>query len=69
MWFSHYDWNIAIEYHSTEVFPDNVGLVDIQVKDFVIKVSGKARAMMECLFLVPKYQEILEMLSSHGVDE
>lgn len=60
LWFCNYNWQIEIEYHSSSIFPSDLGLVNIQIKEFSVKVSGAARAMMECLYLAPKNQEILE---------
>lgn len=59
-WFCRYDWPVKIEYHSTSIFPVDLGLVDIQIKEFSVKISGEARAMMECLYLAPENQELSE---------
>jgi len=60
LWFKKYDWQTTIEYHSTSMLPPGKGLVDMQVKKFTVKISGEARALMECLYLTPKHQELSE---------
>lgn len=59
-WFYNYDWQVEIEYHSTSILPAGLGLVDIRIKEFSVKISGEARAMMECLYLAPENQELSE---------
>ena len=60
LWFKNHDWGVKIEYHTTSFLPDNLGLEDFEVKNFSIKVSSAARAMLECLYLAPEKQELLE---------
>ena len=60
LWFCNYDWQVEIKYYSTSIFPPAIGLVNVQIKEFSVKVSGAARAMMECLYLTPENQEISE---------
>lgn len=59
-WFEKYDWQITVEYYSSNFLPPEMGLVDIQIKEFNIKVSGEIRALMECLYLAPQHQELIE---------
>ena len=59
-WFKNYDWGISVEYHALKFLPTEVGLVDFELNSFSIKVSGAARALMECLYLAPKKQNLLE---------
>lgn len=59
-WFNHHNWNIETDYFSTSFLPAKLGLVDLDLKTFDIKISGSARAFMECLYLIPKKQEFLE---------
>ncbi|MDE3016589.1 MAG: type IV toxin-antitoxin system AbiEi family antitoxin [Pseudomonadota bacterium] len=61
-WFRNHDWKTAIEYHATSFLPGDLGLEDFEVKNFSIKISSVARAMMECLYLAPQKQELLECL-------
>ena len=59
-WFYQHNWNEAIVYQSTSVFPLSGGITDIAVKSFSVKVSAPARAMMECLYLVREQQDLIE---------
>ena len=59
-WFKTYDWGVKLEYHASSFLLTDLGLVDVKAETFNIKVSGAARAMMECLYLVPKKQELFE---------
>lgn len=59
-WFKKHDWGVMIDYHPTSFLPPEMGLVDLERKLFSIKVSSPARALMECLYLTPEKQELLE---------
>ncbi|MEI6087452.1 MAG: type IV toxin-antitoxin system AbiEi family antitoxin [Bacteroidota bacterium] len=59
-WFKEYNWGTKIDFHATEFLPINEGFTEIEVKGFSIKVSNPARALMECLYLAPKFQELIE---------
>lgn len=59
-WFNNYDWGVSVEFHSTSFLPPDVGLTEIELKNFSIKVSNAARALMECLYLAPEKQELKE---------
>lgn len=59
-WFGNWDWGIKIEYHQSSFLPANVGVIDVEMRSFSIKVSSAARALMECLYLAPAQQELLE---------
>lgn len=59
-WFKGYDWGVSVDYHATSFLPGDLGLEDFEVKNFSIKVSSPARAMLECLYLAPEKQELLE---------
>jgi hypothetical protein len=59
-WFQKYDWEVAIDYHPTSFLPPEMGMVDVERKFFSLKVSGPVRALMECLYLAPEKQELLE---------
>jgi hypothetical protein len=60
VWFRQYDWGMTFDYHATSFLPPDLGLVDVEMKTFSIRVSGPARALMECLYLTPEKQELLE---------
>lgn len=59
-WFRNHDWGVRVEYHAVKFLPPEAGLVDLEFKSFSIKVSGAPRALMECLYLSPKKQNLLE---------
>jgi hypothetical protein len=59
-WFKQHDWGVKINYHSTAFLPSDMGLTEVELKNFSIKVSGAARAIMECLYLAPEKQELTE---------
>lgn len=59
-WFQKHDWGLMIDYHSTSFLPSEMGMVELERKLFSIKVSSPVRALMECLYLAPEKQELLE---------
>jgi hypothetical protein len=59
-WFQKHNWGIAIDYYQTSFLPSDVGFVDVDFKNFTIKVSNAVRAVMECLYLAPEKQELVE---------
>lgn len=59
-WFLNYDWGLELDYHGSSFLPPEIGLTEIEHKTFSIKISNASRALMECLHLVPKQQELLE---------
>jgi hypothetical protein len=59
-WFKNFDSPIEVELHSSDFLPHDLGLLDFSTKEFNIKISGEIRALMECLHLVPKHQELIE---------
>lgn len=59
-WFKKYDWGMRLDYYETSFLPTDLGFAEVEVKSFSIKVSGAARAIMECLYLAPQKQELME---------
>lgn len=59
-WFRDHDWGLTIDLYCTSFLPPNLGLSEVEFKNFSISVSGAARAMMECLYLAPKKQDLVE---------
>jgi hypothetical protein len=59
-WFIGYSWNVNINYHSSSFLPPQLGLTKIDQPTFQLNISGAARAMMECLYLVPEEQGTIE---------
>jgi hypothetical protein len=61
-WFRKYDWGVVINYYQSSFLPPEIGLTEVEIKGFSIKVSGAIRAIMECLYLAPQKQELMECL-------
>ena len=59
-WFNKADWNVKTDYYSTSFLPPELGLVDLELKTFTVKISSPARAIMECLYLAPDKQDLME---------
>jgi hypothetical protein len=59
-WFSNYQWEQKLNYHQSNFLPPNLNMVDFEVKNFSISISGPIRALMECLYLAPKEQSLVE---------
>ena len=60
LWFKKRDWGVGIECKFTSFLAPALGLVEIAHKGFKVKVSSPARAVMECLYMAPKSQPLLE---------
>lgn len=60
-WFIKYDWRVRPTIHKTTFLPPDLGLVSLKHNGFDVKVSSPARAIMECLYLSPKKQSLLEV--------
>ena len=59
-WFRKHNWGVKVDYHETSFLPPELGLTEVEIKNFSIKVSSGARALMECLYLAPQKQELME---------
>ena len=59
-WFKLYDWDAKIEYYQSAFLPPEMGMTEVDFPQFTLKVSSPARAMLECLYMVPNKQELLE---------
>lgn len=59
-WFQNYNWSIKVDYYSTSFLPSQLGLIDMSFETFSMQISGTTRALLECLYLVPKKQDLLE---------
>jgi hypothetical protein len=60
VWFRDHDWGMEISYYATSFLPPDMGLTDVAFKTFSIKVSNAPRALMECLYLAPDHQDLVE---------
>ena len=59
-WFIKHDWGLKLQLHHTSFLPPDIGLVDLEDRLLTVKVSGPARAIMECLYLAPDHFELVE---------
>lgn len=59
-WFSNYDWGLKVNYYSSSFLPPKVGLQTLERSTFGLQISNPIRALLECLYLAPKKQELLE---------
>ena len=59
-WFKNYHWKSKVDYYTTSFLPMDMDLKKLEEKNFSVKVSSPARAIMECLLLAPKYQDLFE---------
>jgi len=61
LWFKKRDWGVSVDCRLTSFLPSELGLVEVEHKNFKVKVSSPARAVMECLYLAPKSQPLIEV--------
>lgn len=61
LWFKKRDWGVNVDCRLTSFLPSELGLVEVEHKNFKVKVSSPARALMECLYLAPKSQPLIEV--------
>lgn len=59
-WFRQRDWGAKVDYNTTTFLPPDLGLKEVELKTFSIKVSNAARSLMECLYLAPEKQDLVE---------
>jgi hypothetical protein len=59
-WFTDADWGLEVKYYGSSFLESDLGLVDFEFKTFKLKISSPVRAMMECLYLAPEEQELME---------
>ena len=52
-WFKSYSWKPRLDYYTTSFLPVDMGLRNLEEKNFSVRVSSPARAIMECLFPRP----------------
>jgi len=61
LWFKKREWDLSIDCKFTSFLPPDLGLVEIDHKSFRVNISSPARAVMECLYLAPKSQLLMEV--------
>ncbi len=60
VWFQNHDWGLEFDYYKSSFLPPDLGLTEVELRTFSIKISNAERALMECLYLAPKKQELFE---------
>lgn len=60
LWFRDKDWGVELIHKKSDFLPKTAGLTEFESRDFSIRISNPARALMECLYLAPKMQSLLE---------
>jgi hypothetical protein len=60
IWFKNNDWGTKVHYYKTAFLPAEKFLQEREFKNFSIKISSAPRAIMECLYLVPRKQDLIE---------
>ncbi|HQR94735.1 MAG TPA: type IV toxin-antitoxin system AbiEi family antitoxin [Sediminibacterium sp.] len=59
-WFKNWKWAVKIEYYRTAFLPADEGLTTIKINALNLKISNALRAILECLYLAPQKQELME---------
>ncbi len=59
-WFLKYDWGLKVNYYGSSFLPATVGLQTLEHNAFNLQISNPIRALLECLYLTPKKQELIE---------
>jgi len=59
-WFKDYKWDVQASYHRSSFLPEKLGTTDITFSNFTLVISDATRAILECLYLVPKEQDLFE---------
>lgn len=59
-WFGKYPWSEPVSHTRTSFLPTEKGLEENNEGAFQIKIASPERAIMECLYLTPDKQDLLE---------
>lgn len=59
-WFKKHEWGVDIRYSTTAILPAEKGLIEKEYRNFTIKISSPARAMIECLYMTPQKLDLVE---------
>ena len=59
-WFRKYDWPQLIIHERTSFLPNDIGITDLQLPLFSIRISSAERAILECLYLSPDTLNLVE---------
>jgi hypothetical protein len=58
-WFLDADWDFNIIHKQTEFFPNDLGLTSFSEGSNTLNITSPERAILECLFLAPKYIDLV----------
>jgi transcriptional regulator with AbiEi antitoxin domain of type IV toxin-antitoxin system len=62
-WFKNLDWGQRqVKYYKSSFLPPELGLETLEIKHLKLKVSSSTRAIMECLYLAPGKQDLMECM-------
>lgn len=59
-WFKKHDWETDINFTTTSILPNTVGLMDYEEKNYTVRISAPERAFLECLYLAPEKLDLIE---------
>ena len=59
-WFTNYQWGVKINFYRSSFLPSKLGLQLLKVEAFDLQISDPIRAFLECLYLAPKKQGLIE---------
>ncbi|HED06715.1 MAG TPA: hypothetical protein ENI57_01205 [Ignavibacteria bacterium] len=59
-WVKNNNWDTKPTLFNSSFLPQNAGLIDFKTDGFKLRISGAARAIMECLELTPRRFELVE---------
>lgn len=59
-WFLDNEWSSGLKLIKSNFLPEELALREFAYHDFTLTISSLERAILECLYLVPKYQDFQE---------
>lgn len=59
-WFIDYDWGLELFHKPSSFLSNDMGVKELGIKEIDVLVSTPERAIMECLYLVPKRSDLVE---------
>lgn len=62
-WFQNYGWESDISYDTTQFLPYEIGLTEYDFSNITVHISSPERAILECLYLTPAKQDLMECLA------
>jgi len=59
-WFRNFAWGVHLDIRNSNFLPKELGLTKLERATFHIHISSAERAIMECLYLAPRHQDMDE---------